>query len=265
MGRGGGRPTGGAGAGVSAYQTAVKEVFQMSTSLTGLRRMVDLLGGPKDTVELRQRAAELKDKIAGHAKSVTASLKELGAGGADRSAVTKLASDFEGVLKDFQRLQRVMADKCTHHKPRNPHSASAAHAAAVMQHTETTGRQEEEEAEALLAREANKQELIELDNMIDYNQALIEERDQGIAEIQQQIGEVNEMFQDLAVLVNDQGEQLQDIESNIFVTAERTAESRDELVRAARIQRKSRRCWCWMSVIITLVLFVLFFIIFGIN
>jgi syntaxin 7 len=73
------------------------------------------------------------------------------------------------------------------------------------------------------------------------------------------------MFQDLAVLVNDQGEQLQDIESNIFVTAERTAESRDELVRAARIQRKSRRCWCWMSVIITLVLFVLFFIIFGIN
>lgn len=37
-----------------------------------------------------------------------------------------------------------------------------------------------------------------------YHEALIEERDAGIAEIQRQIGEVNEMFQDLAVLINDQ-------------------------------------------------------------
>ncbi len=31
--------------------------------------------------------------------------------------------------------------------------------------------------------------------MLEYNEALIEERDQGIAEIHRQIGEVNEMFQ----------------------------------------------------------------------
>jgi len=237
----------------------------MSTGLTGLRRMVDLLGGPKDTVELRQRAAELKGKVAGHAKSATVALKELGAVGGDRAAVAKLVADFEGVLGDFQRLQRVMADKCTHHKPRNPQAASAAHAAAVMQEGEAGGRREQEEATALLEREANKQELIELDNMVDYNQALIEERDQGIAEIQQQIGEVNEMFQDLAVLVNDQGEQLQDIESNIFVTSEATADARSQLVRAARSQRKNRRCWCWMSIIMILVLLLLFFIIFIMN
>lgn len=32
-------------------------------------------------------------------------------------------------------------------------------------------------------------------NEMEYNEALIDERDQGIAEIQQQIGEVNEIFQ----------------------------------------------------------------------
>lgn len=73
------------------------------------------------------------------------------------------------------------------------------------------------------------------------------------------------MFQDLAVLVNDQGEQLQDIESNIFVTSEATADARSQLVRAARSQRKNRRCWCWMSIIMILVLLLLFFIIFIMN
>lgn len=37
------------------------------------------------------------------------------------------------------------------------------------------------------------------------NEAIIEEREQGIREIQMQIGEVNEIFKDLALLVREQG------------------------------------------------------------
>lgn len=44
-----------------------------------------------------------------------------------------------------------------------------------------------------------------LDNEIAFNEAIIEEREQGIKEIQQQISEVNEIFKDLAVLVHEQG------------------------------------------------------------
>lgn len=44
-----------------------------------------------------------------------------------------------------------------------------------------------------------------MDNEIVFNEAIIEEREQGIQEIQQQIGEVNEIFKDLAVLVHEQG------------------------------------------------------------
>ena len=42
---------------------------------------------------------------------------------------------------------------------------------------------------------------IVLVNEMEYNEALIDERDHGIAEIQQQIGEVNEIFQVLVRLV----------------------------------------------------------------
>ena len=51
---------------------------------------------------------------------------------------------------------------------------------------------------------------------------MIEEREHGIAEIQAQIGEVNEIFQDLAVLVNEQGGMIDDIEANIVRTSART-------------------------------------------
>lgn len=50
-----------------------------------------------------------------------------------------------------------------------------------------------------------RQEVLLLDNEIAFNEAIIEEREQGIHEIQQQIGEVNEIFKDLAVLVHEQG------------------------------------------------------------
>ena len=51
----------------------------------------------------------------------------------------------------------------------------------------------------------NRQEIVPLDNEITFNEAIIEERDQGIKEIQQQISEVNEIFKDLADLVHEQG------------------------------------------------------------
>ena len=47
----------------------------------------------------------------------------------------------------------------------------------------------------ICVQEQKRVELGQLDSEISYNEALIDERDQGIAEISQQIGEVNEIFQ----------------------------------------------------------------------
>lgn len=257
--RGGGSSGQGPGVG-SQYQAAVSQVFQMSTSLTGLRRLVDMLGGPKDTLELRHRAAELKEKISHMAKSVTSSLKEIqapapGQPQPDKAAVAKLISDFEGVLKEFQRLQKLLAEKGTQYKPKVTQTPSYVPASA------TGFSLEQQEEQALLEREQNKQEMIQLDNMIEYNHALIEERDAGIAEIQQQIVEVNEIFQDLAVLVNDQGAQLLDIEANVLSAAENTGQARQQLVMAQRSQKRNRRCWCWMALIAIMMVTIFVFIL----
>ena len=87
--------------------------------------------------------------------------------------------------------------------------------------------------------------------------ALIAEREQGIAEIQQQIGEVNEIFQDLAVLVNEQGQMIDDIEANIVSTAVRTKDARRELTKADKSQKAARNKMICLAIVIAVVLIVL--------
>ncbi|XP_050901615.1 syntaxin-23-like [Lathyrus oleraceus] len=84
--------------------------------------------------------------------------------------------------------------------------------------------------------ESKRQDVISLDNEISFNEAIIEEREQGIQEVQQQIGEVNEIFKDLAVLVHEQGEMIDDIGSNIEHSHEATAQAKSELVKASKTQ-----------------------------
>lgn len=50
-----------------------------------------------------------------------------------------------------------------------------------------------------------RQELLLLGNEIAFNEAIIDERDQGIIDIQNEIGQANEIFKDFAVLVHEQG------------------------------------------------------------
>lgn len=47
--------------------------------------------------------------------------------------------------------------------------------------------------------------MLQLGNEIAFNEAVIEEREQGIREIEDQIGQANDIFRDLAVLVHEQG------------------------------------------------------------
>lgn len=67
-----------------------------------------------------------------------------------------------------------------------------------------------------------RQEILLLDNEIAFNEAIIEEREQGLREIEEQIGEANEIFKDLAVLVHEQGvvigKMLDTKSINIFVS-----------------------------------------------
>ncbi|XLU60817.1 hypothetical protein S245_020026, partial [Arachis hypogaea] len=103
------------------------------------------------------------------------------------------------------------------------------------------------EQRALLV-ESRRQEVLFLDNEIAFNETIVEEREQGIQEIQQQIGEVNEIFKDLAVRVHKQGAMIDDIGSNIEHSHAETAQARSNLLKLQRLKDQIL-LWAIMSVI----------------
>lgn len=88
-----------------------------------------------------------------------------------------------------------------------------------------------------------------IENQVQYNEALIEERDRAITEITGQIGEVHQIFQDLAVLVHDQGEMVDDIEANLTRASNKTHDAHTQLIRAERSQRRARSTWCFLAML----------------
>lgn len=55
-----------------------------------------------------------------------------------------------------------------------------------------------------IREQQQRQDLLGLENEISYNQALIQEREQGIQEIETAMAEVHELFCDLGLLVSEQ-------------------------------------------------------------
>ncbi|MCO5568880.1 hypothetical protein L7F22_022582 [Adiantum nelumboides] len=174
-------------------------------------------------------------------------------------ADAKLAKDYQAVLQEFQKAQRTAAERETAYTPFVPQ--------AVLPSTYTAGElnlpaedAQAQEHRALLV-EQRRQEVIFLENEIVFNEALIEERDQGIREIQQQIGEVNEIFKDLAVLVHEQGVMIDDIDTNIETSHAATAQANRQLTNAAKSQKSNSSLACLLLVIFGVVLLIVIIVL----
>jgi syntaxin 7 len=83
----------------------------------------------------------------------------------------------------------------------------------------------------------HRQDFLQLENETVFNEAVIEEREQGIREIHQQIGEVNEIFKDLAVLVHEQGYMIDEIDKNVVGAEAATDQATHQLAKAEESQK----------------------------
>lgn len=160
--------------------------FRSVTAFNRLREDVGRLGTPADTVDLRRRVADGTARfreLAGEFRARAASHPAR-----DSSAAQKLLRDFQSLLKSSERLMQTAKAKEFASLPRPSGGATAAGAAAEQQYKSAAAR-EAAERQALLD-EQRKQELLSVGNALQFNEAVIEERDAAITEIAGQIGEV---------------------------------------------------------------------------
>ncbi|PIN05848.1 SNARE protein PEP12/VAM3/Syntaxin 7/Syntaxin 17 [Handroanthus impetiginosus] len=245
-------------------QAVASGIFQINTAVSTFQRLVNTLGTPKDTPELREKLHKTRQHIGQLVKDTSAKLKQASetdhhveVSPSKKITDAKLAKDFQAVLKEFQKAQRLAAERETAYTPFVPQAVLPS---SYLPGDEDASADKGQEQRALLV-ESRRQEVLLLDNEIAFNEAIIEEREQGIQEIQQQIGEVNEIFKDLAVLVHEQGTMIDDIGSHIEGAHAATAQGKSQLVKAAKTQRSNSSLTCLLLVIFGIVLLIVIIVL----
>ncbi|CAM0880704.1 unnamed protein product [Alopecurus aequalis] len=244
-----------AGAGATASQAVAAGVFQINTAVSSFQRLVNTLGTPKDTPDLREKIHKARVHITQLVKDTSEKLKQ--ASEADHRVEVTLAKDFQAVLKEFQKAQRLAVEREAAYAP----FITQAGLPQSYNSTEVNNGADRLAEQRTQLLESRRQDLVFLDNEIVFNEAIIEERDQGIQEIQHQITEVNEIFKDLAVLVHDQGAMIDDVYIHIDNSAAATAQAKGQLSKAAKTQKSNSSLICLLMVIFGVVLLIVIIVL----
>src|SRR4051794_19689464 len=161
----------------------------------------------------------------------------------------KLSREFQTSLSEFQNLQRQALEK---------QKASVTAARAAIE-PETGG-----SATSPQPLQLQEQELTRLapQDEVDFQEALIIEREEEIRNIEQGVGDLNVLFQQVAQIVSEQGEQLETISDNVEDVRDNTRGGERELRAAARYQKNARSKACCLLLILAIIFTIVLLAVF---
>lgn len=243
-------------------QDMMNKLFTLSGNISRLRTEIGHLGTRRDTARVRERVRDLIDESQETLKEVGEGVKKVQTWGEDHGGdeltpaqkykQQKLFREFRSSLEEFQGLQRQALEK-------QRASVSAARAAA---HEEEDGGRGGDNV-PLSPTGQQQQQLMQQDlrlapqDEVDFQEALIAERETEIQNIEQGVGDLNVLFQQVAQIVTEQGEQLGGIAENVERTHEDTRGADRELRQAARYQKNARSKACCLLIVLAVILTII--------
>ncbi|KAM0950324.1 putative syntaxin domain-containing protein [Dioscorea sansibarensis] len=221
-------------------------IFQTATAVAGFRRLVDSIGSAKDSPEHRWTLQEARKRIAHLVKETSLKLKVFFDANVDarltkRTDEEKLARDFQKVLLDYQKAQKLAIQK------------EAAYALATSLSSDERWTEDTNEESKQLLWEQKRKEEISSDSEIPFNEALIEEREQGIKAIHSDVVEINEILKDLVFLIDNRQPTIEDIGIRIEAAAA-TTQVREQLAMGYKGNRSNTSSYCWVLMLFVVVL-----------
>lgn len=204
---------------------------QLETRLSTINKHTNAL--VEQTSSLSQDGKQLS-------KEIMQSLKDLRRDpDCDRRRIRELKTRFESTLLDFRELENQIADA----ERENIHTLRSTYA----------------ESGPLHEGSAMKQDL-QLDMSAEFKVVQLEQIQQkqdALLEIERDVLEIQSMFNDLAYLVEEQGEHLNTIENNVTSVKVQTEEARQELKVAETYQKKSRKKQCYLLLCCLIILLII--------
>ncbi|KAF5024051.1 hypothetical protein F66182_3899 [Fusarium sp. NRRL 66182] len=215
---------------------------KLQTLLSSNRKLandVNVLGTRKDTPRLRERVHNSMDKTRDMCREIGEGVKRL-----QTWEELTVSSDFQAALQEFQSLQRRALEK-------ERASVTAARAAQEGESGQG-GAPSDTQLEQLQQQEQFSQ--LAAQDEVDFQEALIIEREEEIRNIEQGVGDLNVLFRQVAQIVNEQGEQMGTIADNVENVRDDTRQADIENRQAARYQKAARNKSCCLLLILAVIL-----------
>lgn len=163
----------------------------------------------------------------------------------------KLSREFQASGTEFQTIQRLALEKerATTSAAR---TALEANDPGSLPYSDSPSQQQQRS-------QVQDQEQVRLASQdeVDFQESLIVERESEIRNIEQSVGELNELFRDVAHIVHEQGGQLDTIHANVVNVAGDTQQADIELRSASRYQKNARGKACCLLLVLAVVLVII--------
>eukprot|EP01083_Nonionella_stella_P222244 793262_1 len=235
-----------------------RRIRALQQNLLRSRKQIELLGTRHDSKEHRHKLRQLVHQVMNEAKDTEKLIAKLsdhqpGASREQQSQTRlqqqRLAKDFLDLYAEFRAVQTEAHEKENQFEL-NP--KPFAHRSLVGSELD-----DENNRQLLMEEESKQLEFEDIEDRLQMQTNILDDREDSIRDIEHEIGLVNEVFKDLANLVEDQGMVIDHIEQNIVDTLQQSKDGTRDVHIAARHQRASRKKMCVILVILVIVFAVM--------
>ncbi|KAL8753180.1 MAG: hypothetical protein Q9199_005226 [Rusavskia elegans] len=230
------------------------KLFSLTSSIARLSQQINLLGTKRETDRVRERVNDLLEEARSGFKDVGERVKKLTTwedlNPSQKYTQQKLSREFQASGTEFQTLQRIALEKQRASASAARNAVDSGDPSSAPPYSDSTGQQQSQVQEQEQVRLASQDE-------VDFQESLIIERESEIRNIEQSVGELNELFRDVAHIVREQGDQLNTIDANVENVRGDTRQADIELRSASRYQKASRNKACCLLLILGVVLIII--------
>ncbi|RVD81256.1 uncharacterized protein DFL_009127 [Arthrobotrys flagrans] len=242
-------------------QSLSSRLFNLTSNITKANHILSLLGTKKDSQETRDRLQKLLSETRDGFKQIGEGVKKVqlweNVSPQQRFIQEKLSREFTAALPDFQAVQKLSLEKQRQYVIQARTALDTiTHHDENISHPPSPGGEPGETMPLVLQQTAQLQLASQSD--VDFQESMIQEREEEIRDIEEGITQLNEIFRDLGTMVNEQGHMAERIWTNIDNTRMDTRAASRELTTAARSQKAARNRACCLLLILAVVLLVVF-------
>ncbi|XP_053393859.1 syntaxin-12-like isoform X2 [Mercenaria mercenaria] len=240
-------------------QSVGNNIQKISQNVKQLEKLVQQIGTPQDSEEVRDRVHQVVHSTNTIAKDTNKDMQTLAHLPAPlntqqarqfKMQKERLTEQFSDVLKNFQTVQRTAAEK---------ERASISRARAASSSNYSGFGDEPQDDQFSRPGYSQTAQVLQMENDVDLE--MIQERESAIKQLESDIMDVNQIFKDLGMLVHEQGEVLDSIEANVEHATIHVEEGNKQLSAAQNYQSKARRKKCCLIVVLLVILAIVGIII----